>query len=222
MKEKNMNDISENRRCVIAAGSDIGDYENVKKHLEKDDYYIFCDSGLRHADILGVHPDLIVGDFDSYELEKAEGRGSETIVLPCEKDDTDSFFAAKEAIRRGFKRVLLIGALGRRFDHSMANISILIMLFRAGIKAEILDDHSVMEIVGENGAEIDGTYKYFSLLSVSGEAEGVDISGAKYPLSNAVISPEYQYGVSNEVLSGEKASVRVREGELLLIKVFGD
>ena len=207
------------RRCVIVGGASIGDYGTVSAKLRQDDYMIYCDCGLRHMDGLGAEPDLIVGDFDSYSNPEFD---TETIVLPCEKDDTDTVFAVKEALRRGFEDFLLIGVVGERLDHTLGNVSILLMLDSAGKKGIIIDDYSEMEIVSdrcEKPCIIDDSYAYFSLLNISGKASGVTIRGAKYPLEDAEITCEYQYGVSNEVLPGCTAEVIVGEGKLLLIKV---
>ena len=207
------------RRCVIIGGASIGDYGTVSAKLRQDDYMIYCDCGLRHMDGLGAEPDLIVGDFDSYSNPEFD---TETIVLPCEKDDTDTVFAVKEALRRGFEDFLLIGVVGERLDHTLGNVSILLMLDSAGKKGIIIDDYSEMEIVSdrcEKPCIIDDSYAYFSLLNISGKASGVTIRGAKYPLEDAEITCEYQYGVSNEVLPGCTAEVIVGEGKLLLIKV---
>ena len=207
------------RRCVIIGGASIGDYGTVSAKLRQDDYMIYCDCGLRHMDGLGAEPDLIVGDFDSYSYPEFD---TETIVLPCEKDDTDTVFAVKEALRRGFEDFLLIGVVGERLDHTLGNVSILLMLDSAGKRASIIDDYSEMEIVSdrcEMPCIIDDSYVYFSLINISGTARGVTIRGAKYPLENAEITCEYQYGVSNEVLPGCTAEVSVGEGRLLLVKV---
>ena len=207
------------RRCVIVGGASIGDYETVGAMLRPDDYVIYCDCGLRHMDGLGAEPDLIVGDFDSYSNPEM---GTETIVLPCEKDDTDTVFAVKEALRRGFEDFLLVGVVGERLDHTLGNVSILLMLDSEGKKGTIIDDYSEIEIVSdrcEKPCIIDDSYVYFSLINISGTARGVTIRGAKYPLENAEITCEYQYGVSNEVLPGCTAEVSVGEGRLLLVKV---
>ena len=50
-------------------------------------------------------------------------------------------------------------------------------------------------------------------------AAGITVRNAKYPLENATIDCEYQYGISNEVLPGKTAEVSVGEGRLLLIKI---
>lgn len=207
------------RRCVIIGGASIGDYGTVSAKLRQDDYMIYCDCGLRHMDGLGAEPDLIVGDFDSYSNPEFD---TETIVLPCEKDDTDTVFAVKEALRRGFEDFLLIGVVGERLDHTLGNVSILLMLDSEGKVGTIIDNYSEMEIVSdrcEMPCIIDDSYVYFSLINISGTARGVTIRGAKYPLENAEITCEYQYGVSNEVIPGCTAEVSVGEGRLLLVKV---
>ena len=244
--------MKQDRRCVIIGAAGIRNYEKIRTYLREEDFYIYCDAGLKHQELLGVRPDLIIGDFDSYgkaEMEQkylqagasacggeagvpehgrqagtgGSARIPELIVLPCEKDDTDTVFAAKEALRRGFEDFLLVGVIGQRLDHTFGNVSILYMLEEADAKGIILDDYSEMQLITEHAAqptEIEDSFAYFSLLNVSGQAEGITITNAKYPLQDASITCEYQYGISNEVLPGKTASAAVAKGKLLLIKVF--
>lgn len=207
------------KRCVIVGGADINRYDIIKKYLRDDDFVIYCDSGLKHKEKLGASASLIVGDFDSHENPHLE---TETIVLPREKDDTDTVFAVKESLKRGFDDFLIIGAVGGRLDHTLGNVSILAMLHSQGKTAVIADDYSEMEIVDGNTKYIDGSFEYFSLLNVFGEAGGICERNAKFPLEDAVITCEYQYGISNEVLSGKTAEVSVKNGRMLLIKIRKD
>lgn len=207
------------KRCVIVGGADINRAEAVRERLREEDYMIYCDSGLRHREALNREPSLVVGDFDSHENPYLS---VETIVLPRAKDDTDTVYAVKEALKRGFDEFLLVGVIGARLDHTIGNVSILLMLDSLGKKAVIVDDYSEMEIVSRGTAVIDGRVSYFSLLAVDGAARGVTITGALFPLTDAAITPEYQYGISNEVLPGQSAAVNVKEGRLLLVKVFGE
>ena len=203
-------------RCVIVGGADINNYTEVRKYLKADDFCIFCDSGLKHISGLETEPDLIVGDFDSHDKPSTE---IETIVLPREKDDTDTVFAVKEAIKRGYDDFLLIGVIGNRLDHSLVNVSLLNFLYENGKNGKIIDDYSEMEIIAEGTAEITDNFSYFSLINMFGTSEGVTIKNAKFPLENATITSEYQYATSNEVLKGHTAEVTVKNGKLLLIKV---
>lgn len=113
--------------------------------LREDDFYICYDSGLKHR----------------------EGLDIETIVFSCEKDDTDTAFAVKEALKRGFQDFLLVGVIGGRLDHTLGNTSLLLMLEAQGKRAVILDDYSEMEIVSRKPAFIQNRYAYFSLLNIS-------------------------------------------------------
>ena len=203
------------KRCVIVGGADISDYVRIGGIISDDDFVIFCDSGLKHMAPLGVSPGLIVGDFDSYENPQLD---VETIVLPCEKDDTDTVYAVKEAVKRGYKDFLLIGVIGARLDHTLGNVYILEYLDELGLKGKIIDDYSEIELVSRGPAYVEDSYAFFSLVSIMGTARGISIENAKYPLSDGVITPGYQYAVSNEVVKGKCAGVSVREGKLLLIK----
>lgn len=204
------------KRCVIVGGAFIGRYPKIRSLLFKDDYFIFCDSGLRHRENLCVAPNLIVGDFDSFEKPCCN---TEIIQLPCKKDDTDTVFAIKEALRRGFEDFLLIGVCGERLDHTLGNVSALLFLDKKGIKGTIVDDYSEMEIISRETAFVTDDYNYFSLLNITGDAKDITIKNAEYPLTNAQITCEYQYGISNRPIKGMTAEIQVKEGRLLLIKI---
>ena len=203
------------QRCVIVGGADINSYDFIREQLRCDDYVVFCDSGLKHMEKLRVQPSLIVGDFDSHENPHL---AVETIVLPCEKNDTDTVYAVKEAVRRGFDNFLLIGGIGGRLDHTLGNVSILLYLDSLGKKGCIIDDHSEMEIVSKEPVSVCEKYSFFSLLNITGCAKGITVTGAKYPLEDAEINCEYQYGISNEVLPGKTAEISIQCGKLLLVK----
>lgn len=206
------------KRCVIIGGAEINDYYRTADYLSEDDYYVYCDSGLKHLDALGYEPDLVIGDWDSFEEPCTD---AEKITLPHIKDDTDSFYAAKECVKRGFDEYVLIGMLGGRFDHSIGNISILLYLKEQGANAVMLDDYSEISVIeaGET-AEVADSFSYFSLLNITGEARGISIKNALYPLDKAQIGWDYQYGVSNEVLPGKTAEITLESGRALLLKVF--
>ncbi len=203
------------QRCVIIGGAEIKNYNRIKSKLNKEDYFIFCDSGLKHQKMLNVNANLIIGDFDSISKPETD---IETIILPTVKDDTDTFYAVKEALKRGFNDFLLVGVTGNRLDHTLGNLSALLYLYKQGKSAKIIDDYSVMQIVDGNPIIISDA-KYFSLLNISGTATGVNIENAKYPLKNATVNSEYSYCVSNELIPDKQAKIYVKNGQMLLIIV---
>jgi len=207
------------KRCHIFAGGDLGKID--RSWFSTHHGSVICaDSGYKHAVKLGLEPDIIVGDFDSYDNPQLDG--IETIVLPTVKDETDTAFAASEALRRGFDDFLIVGAIGARLDHTLVNISLLYKLYKEGCNAVLLDDYSEMTIAGKEPSYIDGSYKFFSLFNMFGPTRGITITGAKYDLEGAEITPEAQYATSNEVATGGTACVTVGEGELLLVKISRD
>ena len=206
-------------RCVLVGAAEIRNYDRINRYLRPDDFFVFCDGGLSHLSRLNAVPGLVVGDFDSGEKPAA---GPEIISLPREKDDTDMVYAAREAVRRGYSDFLLLGAAGGRLDHTIGNLSLLLWLDRQGKTALLADDYSDMQIVSGGKAQIDDSVFCFSLLNTAGLARGITITGAKYPLEDAEICSDYQYGISNEVIPGQTAVVTVREGSLLLVRVYRD
>ena len=213
-------------RCVIVGGAHIGNYDKVRGYLKDDDFVIYCDSGLKHMEGLGEAPSLLIGDWDSCDDPHMD---VETITLPVAKDDTDTVYAMREGIRRGFRDFLLTGAVGDRLDHSLVNVYILTTLESQGCRGMIVDDWSEMELISswtdEEGAvhpgmaSVDDSYPFFSLVALEGEARGVTIRNAKFGLDGAAIGPEYQYATSNEVIPGRSAEIIVEDGRLLLIKI---
>ena len=129
-------------------------------------------------------------------------------------------FAVKEGIERGYKEFIIIGAIGKRFDHTLGNVSILLYLDNCGCNGKIIDDYSEIEIVSKEAKLIEDTYNYFSILNIGQLVDGVTIENAKYCLNGAQITNYYPIGVSNEVIKGKCAKVSVSSGQLLLIKVF--
>lgn len=204
------------KRCVIIGGANIENYVRAASAIKEDDFVIYCDSGLKHLDTLKAAPSLIIGDFDSHENPHM---AVETIVLPTVKDDTDTMYALKEAIRRGFTDFLLLGVIGQRFDHSLGNIAALHMLDSLGLRGRIIDDYSEMEVVSSS-AEVEDSFAFFSLLNVSGEAKGITIRDAKYEITDAEISCNDPYGISNEPIKGKTAKINITSGRLLLIKDY--
>lgn len=236
------------RRCVVIGGAEIRNYSAVKKYLKPDDFLIYCDSGMRHREMLGMEPNLIVGDFDSWKMDPKvsaapgmlnmelnyrevkdpkpaaspsgdRNASSLVLTLPHDKYDTDTVYGVREGMDRGYEDFLLIGMLGNRFDHSLSNLYILVLLDSSGKHGLLVDDYSEMELVGFHPAEISDAFDTFSLLNITGTCSQVQIENARYCyLPGEKISCDYQFGISNEVLPGCTARVRVGDGRALLIR----
>lgn len=206
-------------KTVIFANGEIENYDFVKRLTVSDDYIICCDGGTRHAFIMGVRPDVILGDMDSVDTEmKAayKNDGVQVIVFPAEKDFTDLELAIDFALSRGTDEIQIFGGLGGRFDHELANVHALVRAAEAGVKAFLIDIGAVVavtcneyEIKGENGDIV-------SLIPLSGSVSGVTTEGLYYPLNAETLKTGSTRGVSNVMLTGE-AKVTVEAGWLAVI-----
>jgi thiamine pyrophosphokinase len=204
---------------VVLCGGRITDYEALKKYLKGAELVISADSGARHCRNFGLVPDLLVGDFDSVSEADYAGlvsAGVEIARFPVEKDMTDSELALEIAIEKGCRRVILLGALGTRLDHSLSNVFLLKKLLDSGVEGILADENNEARLINDK-IELDREEdRYLTLLPFAGDAEGVTIQGFYYPLENATLKVGSSWGVSNRFASG-RAVVTVRKGCLLVL-----
>lgn len=206
--------------CVIICGGEITDYEYMSIYLKEADLIISADSGARHCEGLRVLPDILAGDFDSVFCEDYSSMvkaGAEIARFPAEKDMTDSELAVEIALQRGCKRIILLGAIGSRLDHSVANIFLLKKLLDQNMEGLLANEKNEVRLIkGSLELERD-EWPFVTLLPFAGDAVGVTIKGFYYPLENATLKTGSSWGVSN-IIKDAKARIDVREGYLLVIK----
>jgi thiamine pyrophosphokinase len=208
-------------RVVIIASGPIGDYEFHRKLLREGDYLICVDGGGRHAMLLGFRPRLIIGDLDSLDedlrnwLEEGMTRCE---THPAEKDFTDTHLALDQAIKMRPGEILLLGCIGGRLDHTLANVGLLLRCHRAGIPARLVDERSEAVLISGETLTLRGqTGDLISLLPLSECASGITTCGLKYHLESAALAQGESRGVSNE-FSCSEAAVSVDTGYLLVIR----
>ena len=197
--------------CYIICALDPG---NV--HIEKQpgDLVIAADKGYLRARELGVAPDVILGDFDSLgHVPPDEG----ILVFPTEKDYTDLDLALREGTARGYDRFCILGAMGGRPDQTAANYQLLASLADRGARGVLAGDAWSACVIKNASVELPSRASgLVSLFALGGNAEGVCVEGLKYALSDAVLSPLFPLGVSNE-FCGNKARIEVKKGLLLVL-----
>ena len=202
------------KNCIIVGA---GEFCETSLDITKNDLVIAADGGLKHLDGLGVIPDLLVGDFDSLDFGRRGKIAVEVVRLAKEKDDTDTAAAVKIGLERGCRTFHLCGCGGGRFDHTVANLQLLTFLSKKGAAGFLYGSDFVATAVTDGeikfGKEKTG---FVSVFASDGTAEGVNITGLKYPLTNAQLTCDFPLGVSNEFV-GERSVVSVKSGTLLIV-----
>lgn len=212
-----------NQKCVLVLAGVLQkeDEKLIRKYAAEGAYLIAVDGGADYLLEMGLTVNLYVGDLDSVS-EKVQGTLTENkvvekVVLPCEKDDTDTLAALKEAIERGYEEFYLFGGCGGRTDHTMANFQCLLFLRRKGFKGYLQNGAETLLVLKNESIEFCEKQRgMLSLFSMGERAEGVSISGMKYELENGVLTNDFPIGISNEFV-GEKGCVKVTEGEILAV-----
>ena len=202
---------------IFGAGSFYG----LDRCPRADDFIIAADGGWLACRKTGITPDLLLGDFDSLSTQPDFPN---ILRVPVEKDDTDTMLAVKQALQRGYERLVLVGMLGGRLDHTLANIQTLVYAVEHGAAAQIIDSSCCITVIkGGQTAQIPYQQGFhFSVFCHSDCASGVCIRHAKYELEAAQITNGFPIGVSNSFLEGQPAQISVKQGILVILSTGGD
>ena len=196
--------------CAIISGGQ----EDILPGIDAADFIIACDKGYAYAKNAGVRPDLLVGDFDSYDGPVP--RDIPILDLPVEKDDTDTMAAVRWAVSRGFTKIRLYCALGGRLDHLLGNLQALSFACARGVSAELWGESARLVLLSNGETEIPPMPGYsLSVLALTDEVQNVCISGVKYPLHGKTVTNTFPVGVSNEWEGTAKISCA--DGILLIL-----
>ena len=181
---------------------------------KEGDLIIAADGGYDTLRALGITPDLILGDMDSVS---AGAEGIERLVYPVRKDETDSFLAYREGVRRGYSEFTLYGCVGGRDDHTFANYALLVYARERGHKMTLIGKSSDTFAMINESVTISGEpLSHLSVFAFGGDAHGVSVRGAEYEADGVTLTPSFPLGVSNR-FSGGEVRVSVENGKLLVM-----
>lgn len=206
------------KRCIVVGSMPVG--FDLKGIITPKDYIYCADGGYLQAKKYGVEPDIIIGDFDS--SPQPENSTAKVIKLPVMKDDTDTYYIARQLVKAGFSEAVFCGVTGGRFDHTFANIQMLKFLAENGVNASIMDKDTVITVIKDGVIELEAKEDcYFSIFSLDETCYGVSERGSKYELSDVELKNSFPIGVSNEFI-GKPVQVSVKKGSLLIITTKKD
>ena len=207
------------KRCVIITSFQSSALKDSFT-FQEEDYIICADNGYSYAKLEGIKPNVVIGDFDSMDSDLQDFNSTkecEIIRLAAEKDDTDTLFCLKYGIEQGFDEFFILGGLGGRLDHTVANLQTM--------SHAIDHQKSIWFLDGKNRATLRNPGKLLiqrmagfkiSLFTFTDFCEDVCISGVKYPLHNCLLNNSFPLGVSNEFLV-DQAQISHTSGKLLVI-----
>ncbi len=210
-------------KCLIVTGGkvDTGFAREFMKNRAWD-FIIAVDRGLRVMEELSVTPNLVVGDFDTAEpglvRRFRENPEIQFEQFRPEKDETDTELALIAAEKRGYREVDVLGALGGRLDHEFANVQLLFLYAKRGVRVILYDPQNKIYIAksGDRFPAKELYGKYVSFIPVSDVIRGLTLRGFKYPLENRDIVTGRSLLISNEV--PEEGLLTFESGSMICVE----
>lgn len=211
--------MNQSARILLFAGGNLGEW--ALQHIREDDVLVGVDRGAWFLVKNGFAPHLSIGDFDSVTNEEKERIAARSRQFsdcdPVMKDLTDTEMAFNWALQQQPREILLLGVLGTRFDHTLANVHLLAKGLQANVPCRIVDSCNEIFLISDHLTVTRDHFHHVSLLPISPEVTGICLQGFQYPLENATLRIGDTLGISN-VLVRERGSISLRTGLLLVIK----
>lgn len=211
--------MNEPSRILIFTGGNIGLW--ALDQIKKGDKLIGVDRGALFLIQHGFQPYLSLGDFDSVTEEEREKIRSHSFDFsdcdPIMKDQTDTEMAFEWALKQEAKEIILLGALGTRFDHSLANVHLLRRGLEKGVPCRIIDEKNELLIMDNTLLIEKSDFTHVSLLPLSLQVTGITLTGFQYPLNKATLNIGDSLGISN-VLVEPVGKIETESGLLLVIQ----
>jgi len=203
--------------AVDARAEDVLFYKRLK--FGKDDLIICADGGYNTASLIGITPNVVIGDMDSVRGKIPDS--VQRIIYPKQKEKTDMHLCIDYALDMGCAEIILLCAFGGRIDHSLASIFSLRYIVEKGAEGMLLTKRSKVFSIKDETTVSRGEYSKISLLPLTDKALGVTTEGLQYPLENATLYQTQNLGISN-AFCGSSASVKLTEGILCVICEIDD
>ena len=165
--------------AVIVAGGEFPTAPQPQEILQSAPFVVCCDGAADRYIATGRVPDAIVGDGDSISTVNRE-KFARLMHVITEQESNDQTKAVRFLMERGKRRIAIVGATGKREDHTIGNISLLIEYARAGCNVCSFTDHGVF--IPCNGTTTHKCRKGQQVSIFSITAKDMSAEGLLYPI----------------------------------------
>lgn len=204
-------------RCIIFVNGEYGDLKAYKGIFQKDDILLCADGGANYAYDMGLIPACILGDLDSIKPEVRnyyENCQVEFRQFSPRKDFTDMQLTLELAEERGADEIILVGSLGKRLDHTLANLYSGMNTVKKGIRLSHYSPECWVHIVSREIVIEGRPGDLISVFALTDEAHGVKEIGFEYT-AKPTLKNSMPYAISN-VLVGQRGTIGVEAGILVV------
>jgi thiamine pyrophosphokinase len=183
--------------AVILAAGDFPSHSVPMQVLEQYRDRIICCDGAADALLdAGFYPEIVVGDGDSLSAE-AYQKVSDRFICDPDQETNDLTKAFRYAVSRNYSRLLILGATGKREDHTLGNISLLAD-YLDHAEVSMLTDYGRLIPAKGNNVFTSCPGQQISVFCM--DQSPLTLRGLKWPLENRIISRWWETTL-NEALS---------------------
>lgn len=168
-------------QAVVLAAGDYPSHPIPCTLLDEAEFVACCDSSADEYIARGGVPQLIVGDGDSIS-EENRTRFASILEFESEQDYNDLTKTMRALRRRNISRVAIVGATGKREDHTLGNISLLLYYMEMGFEVRMFTDYGVFIPVNGDCSVESFPRQQVSIFNFT--AQGLKSEGLVYPLSD--------------------------------------
>ena len=167
---------------VILANGEYPSHELPLRLLAEAEFVVCCDGAANEYISRGHTPDVIIGDGDSILPEYKE-RFSSIIIHMADQETNDQTKAVRFLQAKGYRRIAIVGATGKREDHTLGNISLLVDYMKSGgMQVRTFTDYGVFIPVSDSQTFASHPGQQVSIINFG--AKGLKGEGLAYPLSD--------------------------------------
>jgi thiamine pyrophosphokinase len=200
-------------KAVVICDGEVAEKEKLLYDLNDADLLIAADGGADKAAMYGMEPDVIIGDLDSYTVT---GNENAEVIHDPDQETNDLEKALNFAKEKSAQTVIVYGATGKRLDHTLKNLSVLLQFNNQFGSIFFKDRYSTIRIIRSPFKEEFPLQTSISLFPLSGTVDGITTRGLKYPLQNGTLQNGFQDGSSNETVE-KIVEINFKKGDLLLL-----
>ncbi len=202
-------------RTVILAAGDFPVRPEPLAYLAAAKRVVCCDGAASQALAHGVEPAAVVGDGDSLSPELRQRLGARWVCAPGQ-DDNDLAKAFRHCMKQGWRRLAILGATGRREDHTLGNLSLLAD-FCAEADVVLATDTGLFTAHTHEAELASSPGQQVSIFSFDPRLP-IRSRGLKYPLNNLCLSRWWQASL-NEA-EGTSFSLSFPGGVVLVYRLW--
>jgi thiamine pyrophosphokinase len=201
------------KQALILANGDAPNKSRLLSLLGQCQLFVCADGGANTALKFGLKPDAIVGDMDSIHAETLAKFQHIPRYEHTDENSTDLEKAIAWTIGQQYTHIIVVGATGKRLDHTVGNLGVLVKFYPDAL-IRLMDDRGEVCFVGREYTFEAPVRSLVSLIPLT-RCEGITTKGLEYALDNEALELGIREGTSNVVMANPVV-ISVKRGNLLL------